>query len=82
MNKLNLEIIKQVKANVWFYDQIKALKKKLPKDPAPLIIAELGEHYDNYIGTSLVWKVLNIKTTDMNVLEAIKRVIEKGVKND
>lgn len=80
MNKTK-ETIKQVKATVWFYDQIKELKKQLPEKPAPLIIKELGDNYDTYQGTALVWKVLNCKTTDMQILEAIKKVVEKGGEN-
>lgn len=74
-NSETKENINQITAVTWFYEQIKAHKKNLPEKPQKLILKELGPEYDSYEGAKLINGVLNLKTTDMDVLRAIERVV-------
>lgn len=79
--KETLTEINQITAVIWFYGKVKALKKKLPEKPQKLILNKLGAEYDSYEGAKIINGVLNLKTTDMAVLNAIEAVIiEKQIK--
>ena len=60
----------------WFYTQIKELKAKLPtKEYKAELLKHLPDHYNTYTGAVLISNVLNYKSTDMEILEALKKVV-------
>lgn len=61
----------------WFNDQVKALKPLLPKNYKMSLMALLPKEFDTAGGGRIIENVLNLRTTDMAVLEALKLLVEQ-----
>lgn len=59
----------------WFYDEIDRIKKLLPKNHKMAILSHLPKEWDTAGGGRIIENVLNFRTTDMTVYEALKKVI-------
>jgi len=71
-------------ATDWFYKRVKILREYLPKPQNEVVFNALGPEYDSYTGTKQIHNVLNYRTTDMKVLDAMERIVwmKSGVSID
>lgn len=77
-NQTTQQDIDQKTAIQWFYDRVTELKAKLPKDHKMPLLALLPREYDSYKGGVIISNVLNCRTTDMVVLEALEKLVKEG----
>lgn len=68
-----MEITKKT-ANQWFKETIEEIKKTLPENYKMDLLALLPPEYDSYGGGAIINNVLNGRSTDMTVLEALKKL--------
>lgn len=61
----------------WFNDQIVELKPQLPKNYKMDLLALLPKEYDTAGGGRVIDNVMNLRTTDMAVLEALKELVKQ-----
>lgn len=73
--------IPQQTATQWYREQVENLKKQLPKDFKIKLLAFLPKEYDTYRGGLTIQNVLYGNSTDMNILEGLKKVVENENRN-
>lgn len=68
--------VKPKHAHEAFYDRIKEIKAYLPQDYKLKLLKLLPKAYDSYSGGLLITGVLNCRTTDVVILEALEKIVK------